>query len=422
MRNRAEEKVVTNPVALPDKLTHIPIFDTDTHWVEPADLWTSRAPAKYKDRVMHVRRDEQGAEAWHVGGECIAPVGAAVVRSDLTKEHGAFSLLTHEAMSRACIYANDRVSIMDKLGVGSQILYPNAIGFGAATLLKMGSDEELRLFHIRAYNDALADVQKESGNRILGQMVLPLWDLDACVTEIKRCRDMGLTGIAMSDKPKSWGQPVLADPKWDHFWSTCQDLDAAVNFHVASGTFEDAVGDNSFWGDQSYVYSRDAEAMRANGPFGAYQSTTLFMSNQSDILNLLTTGVLERFPKLRFVSVESGLSWVPFCILALERALTELMSKAERAQFKRTPREAFKEQIFVTFWFENRNCIDFYLSEFGADNLMFETDFPHPVSMYPETQAQVHASLGHLDEDIQRKILYKNAERVYGVPVGAVRE
>ena len=41
------------------------VIDADTHLTEAHDLWTKRAPAKYKDRVPHVV-DVEGKPMWYV--------------------------------------------------------------------------------------------------------------------------------------------------------------------------------------------------------------------------------------------------------------------------------------------------------------------------------------------------------------------
>jgi predicted TIM-barrel fold metal-dependent hydrolase len=137
-------------------------------------------------------------------------------------------------------------------------------------------------------------------------------------------------------------------------------------------------------------------------------------------MNLILGGMLERYPKLNFVVVESGAGWIPFVIQALEYNWREMLTPGQRAQFKREPREMFKDQIYCSYWFENSNCIDPFLKEFGPDNLMFETDFPHPSSVYPEARPKVIETLGHHPVETQRKVLYQNAERVYGIEVGRV--
>ena len=54
------------------------VIDTDAHLVEPPDLWTSRMSKKWGDLVPSVRWDDDAQEeAWFVGDQRLAPVGAA---------------------------------------------------------------------------------------------------------------------------------------------------------------------------------------------------------------------------------------------------------------------------------------------------------------------------------------------------------
>ena len=55
------------------------------------------------------------------------------------------------------------------------------------------------------------------------------------------------------------------------------------------------------------------------------------------------------------------------------------------------------------------------LAALGEDNVMFETDFPHPTCLYPSVREQVQASLADLPARVQRKVLHENAARVYGL-------
>lgn len=396
-------------------LHDLPIFDIDTHYAEQPDLWTSRAPAKYRDKVMHVKRKANNSDAWFIGDREIGMIGPSVIAKDMSKKHLTFTLPTFDEMALASTYPQERLEYMDTIGVGAQVIYPNIIGFGAQTLMRIApEDTDLRLFHVTAYNDALLDMHAKGKGRLLPQAALPLWDIDASLVELERVRKLGLTGIVMSDKPADFGQPSLVDPKWDRFFSACQDLDLPVNFHIASGTFE---GDLSkFWDPDKTVFNPDGTI---RGPISMFGSVNNFLNNMVDVMNILLTGLCDRYPRLKFVSVESGCGWMPFIVQAIEHMWSEMMSASDRVtfNFKREPREMFVDQVFASYFFEGPNLVDSFLKEFGNDNLMFQTDFPHPTSLYPGVKDKVQATLGHWDEETQRKVLYKNAERVYGTSV-----
>ncbi|MDB5497305.1 MAG: amidohydrolase 2 [Phenylobacterium sp.] len=394
-------------------MDQLPIFDIDTHFAEPGDLWTSRAPAKYRDRVLHVRRKEDGKQAWFLGNMEVGMIGPSVVRADLGKELHTYTIPDFDQMAAASYSAPARLKFMDSQGVGTQIVYPNIIGFGAQKLMQVSDDVELRHWHVQAYNDALVDFQKDGQGRLLPQAALPLWDIEASLKELERIRKMGLTGVAMSDKPKDFGQVSLASPEWERFFATCQDLGLPINFHIGSGSFE---GEKEKWWHPER--SSILPDMTLNGPLATFTAINNFLQISVDIMNLILTGILEKFPKLNFVVVESGAGWIPFLIQALEHNWREMLTPGQRAKFKRGPKEMFIDQIYAAYWFEDSNCIDPFLKEFGNSNLMFETDFPHPTSLYPGVREQVVATLGHHSVETQRKVLYQNAERVYGVKVG----
>jgi uncharacterized protein len=396
-----------------DKSTgQIPVFDIDTHFAEPPDLWTSRAPKKFKDRVFRVVTKADGGQAWFVGEKEIGMIGPSVVDRNMKKHLHAFTIPAFEEMSRASTYAPERLAYMDEAGVQAQIIYPNVIGFGALTLMKIDNDPELRLWHVQAYNDALVDLQRQGKGRLLPQAALPLWDIEASLKELARIRQIGLTGVAMSDSPQNFGRKPLADPEWDRFFATCQDLGLPINFHIGSG---DWMGELSKWwhSDRRPVLPNQ----ELNGPIAIFAAVSNFLNNSVTVQNLLLSGILDRYPKLNFVSVESGLGWCPFLLQAMEHNWKELMSDKAKSRFKRDLREMFTDQIYVSYWFENRNCVDPYIAEFGDKNLMFQTDFPHPTSLYPGLRDKVQETLAHHPAETQRKVLYQNAERVYGVSI-----
>ena len=84
------------------------------------------------------------------------------------------------------------------------------------------------------------------------------------------------------------------------------------------------------------------------------------------------------------------------------------------------PSEFFRRQIYACFWFE-RDMLG-RSAELYPDNLMYETDFPHPTSMSPGpgTIAQhprhyAEEALAGLPAETARKLLHDNAARVYHV-------
>ena len=189
--------------------------------------------------------------------------------------------------------------------------------------------------------------------------------------ELERAQDeLGLTGIVITDFTEPWGLPPLSHPHWDPLWDAAQSRGVPVNFHIGSGG-----GPMRLWG--SYPPARAFAAL----------STMAQMGNLVCIVNLISSGLLDRFPRLNFVSVESGIGWLPFMLESLDYQFVENGVD----DLKLRPTEYFRRQIYGSYWFESNPepAIDWI----GEDNLMFETDFPHATCLYPGVKETKERSL-----------------------------
>ena len=111
------------------------------------------------------------------------------------------------------------------------------------------------------------------------------------------------------------------------------------------------------------------------------------------------------------MSVESGTGWIPFILEALDYEMDENAPDA-KARMSMLPSEYFKRQIYATTWFEHRNLAAL-IDSVGEDNIMFETDFPHPTCLYPDPLKTADAQPADLSVEVQRKILGENAAKLY---------
>jgi len=110
-----------------------PIIDIDAHWTEPRDLWTSRAPAKLKDRVPRIVRDADGNDQWLEDDDIVlGPTGLCVIDRAGSKHRGIVCLPHIEDQSPAGSDPKQRLKLMDEQGLYAQIVYPNALGFEGA--------------------------------------------------------------------------------------------------------------------------------------------------------------------------------------------------------------------------------------------------------------------------------------------------
>ena len=387
-----------------DILAGLKIIDVDTHISEPYDLWTSRAPAKYRDAVPQLK-EINGQRMWVLNGDTvIGREGAAsVVQADGSKLEGVgFVRMTNEQVHRASFEVGARVAMMDTLGVHAQIVYPNLAGFGAQNFLNAG-DPELQLLCVQIYNDAMAEFQEQSGNRIFPMILVPWWDVDASVDEIRRCQAMGMKGVVACSNPHDAGVPDLATDHWNPFWEVCIELGLPINFHIGSSK---SLMD---WFGRMPWPSFNGEQKLSIG------SASIFLGHAQVSGNLIFGGVAERYPEAKFVSVESGIGWIPFFLEALDYQIGET-APGQRKKLSLMPSEYFRRQFYGCFWFE-RVAIDRFLDVIGEDNVLFETGFPHPTCLYPRSDARVREALSGLTPETRRKVVQDNAAKLYHIDV-----
>ena len=209
------------------------VIDTDTHVVEPYDLWTSRLPARWRDQAPHVKWDENHQEdAWYFGTERIGPAASAAQAG--WREYPPDHPPRLADVDAATWDAKARLARMDEYGVWAQVLYPNVAGFGAGKLLTLG-DSDLMLACVRAYNDFLVEYASADPRRFIPIMALPMWDMELCEQEIVRAASAGHKGVIMTGEPTFWGLPPIAESYWDRLWALCQEMELPVNFHIGSG-------------------------------------------------------------------------------------------------------------------------------------------------------------------------------------------
>src|SRR4051794_23638349 len=228
----------------------VSVIDVDTHVTEPNDLWTSRAPKAYQERVPKVI-DVNGVPTWSVDGVSLGRAGASsVVRRDGTRSRGtAFIKWAFEDTHPAAYDVDARIALMDDLGIAAQILYPNTAGFGGQKFLQV-TDPELRLLCASLYNDAMAEMQDASNGRLYPMALLPWWDIDASVKEAERIAGMGLRGVNTTSDPQQAGIADLGQRDWDPLWEVCADLGLPVNFHIGASETSMSWFGNSPWPSQ----------------------------------------------------------------------------------------------------------------------------------------------------------------------------
>ena len=388
----------TSPVSATEVLEGLLVHDVDTHVAEPSDLWTSRLPKRWGDDAPHVVDDpgiidgKLPTRSWYTGGTRICDQHTSFVGSDYD-----------EATARAAYDPKARLEWMDRNGVYSQVLYPNVIAFFPRSFIAL--DPALGIACVRAYNDFQTEFASVAPDRLIPLVNLPWWDVDASVKEIERCHDMGHHGVNFGWDFQRIGFPALRDPHWEPILKTSEERGLSLNFHVGFNT---------------ETLENDLETSAEAGLDSVAFTAKFFLNNANCITELIMGRLCDRYPKLNFVSVESGGGFVPFLIEALDWQVLNRKGFHKQYPDMLLPSEYFARQIYATFWFERSfaKLIDEY-----PDNFMFQSDFPHASSLTPNQTCDfvkgphdtIVANLSNLSPEHLAKVVHDNAARVYGL-------
>ena len=384
-------------------INEIPIIDTDTHVVEPPDLWTSRVSSKWGDLVPHVEwDDDKQEEAWFTGSTRLGAVGAPAMAG--WHEHPPFHPRRFDDTDPSSWDATRRAALMDTYGVKAQVLYPER---GRVRRQEHRRDGRHRPCSWRASRPTTTSSSTSATKRPADSSPCPACrsgTSTATLAEIERCAANGHKGIVFTQDPSYFGLPQLTDRYWDPMWASAQEKGLPVNFHIASGDLD------------LFNVGHPDNGVHANY---AAMGVSFFMANARTVAQLITGGICHRFPELNFVSVESGIGWIPFALEALDWQWRNCGVHKEHPEYDLLPSEYFRRQIYGCFWFERDSALA-AIEQVGADNILYETDFPHPTSMSPGPASDAQRPDEYLrevftgvDVDSLHKILHDNAARIY---------
>ncbi len=379
------------------------VIDADTHLTEPPDLWTARIPARFRDDAPSVRFDEDTQSwRWLVGDRWCSRVGNYSMAG--WREFYPSCPPTLDEADPACYDARARLKLMDSYGVFAQVLYPNVIAFEGHAFMAL-PDDDLKLACVQTYNDYLTEFASQAPERFILLATMPFWDLDASVRELRRCHGLGHRGMLWASTLDKHHLPDFTDPHWYPLYALAEELGMSVNFHVGVGSTADEV---------AAAMNRTNRDLRQS----AVRSAMNLLSNARTIASLVMSDVCVRFPHLDFVSVESGFGYIPYLLESLDWSWTDNGGRDAHAD-RLMPSEYFRRQVYSMFWFEKDS-----LELLGKyqDNVMFETDFPHPTSLSPGPASHapsptevIRRDTEIVGEDVMRKALFQNAARVYHV-------
>ena len=358
------------------------MVSTDSHANEPPDLWATRLPQKYRERAPRVVTDENGVQWRYCEG----------YRPDRIR------IMSFEGedwlRSQAGADPEGRIRDNEQDGIDAEIVFPNKGLAMWATPDPVFANAQCRVWNDWAWEQFGAWPEK-----MVPVAAVATGDLDGTLAEIERCAALGYKALTLPCKPIWGGHDVdhvnYNLPHFDPLWALVEEVGMPVTFHVSTG--------------------RDPRASRGNGGAVINYVTHSLSPTIEPVANLCASGVLERFPKIRFATIEAGIGWVPWLLDAMDEAYRKHHMWV-RPKLQGLPSDYYRAHGYATFQ-EDPAGLALAKDRGLAGNFMWANDYPHHEGTWPHSGEAIERTMGGLDEGDRAKILGLNAAKLFGLTV-----
>lgn len=358
------------------------MVSTDSHANEPPDLWATRLPEKYRERAPRVVTDENGVQWRYCEG----------YRPDRIR------IMSFEGedwvRSQAGADPEGRIRDNEGDGIDAEIIFPNKGLAMWATPDPVFANAQCRVWNDWAWEQFGAWPEK-----MVPVAAVATGDLEGTLAEIERCAALGYKALTLPCKPMWGGHDVdhvnYNLPHFDPMWRLVEETGMPVTFHVSTG--------------------RDPRAARGNGGAVINYVTHSLSPTIEPVANLCSSGVLERFPKVRFATIEAGIGWVPWLLDAMDEAYRKHHMWV-RPKLQGLPSDYYRQHGYSTFQEDPAGLA--LAKDWGlTDNFMWANDYPHHEGTWPHSGEAIERTMGGLDETGRAKILGLNAAKLFGLTV-----
>lgn len=341
-------------------------ISADAHVTEPIELYAERVGTRFRDRVPRIVE----ADGWRT-------LHAESTRPRKLMPAGELELAVVGGPDPE---ARRREQAQD--GVVAEVVFPN----WALNTVFVG-DPDLQFALAAAYND-WASEHLNTVHRSLPVAMIPLADVEGAIAEAQRCASLGFRALSL---PARVEQADYNSDVYDPFWSCVVELGLPLTFHSGTG-YEPRIAGGRGAHILNYVLAAQSDGPRV-------------------LLHLSAGGVLERFPDLQVVTVETGASWLAWVMTQADEVYVD-HAKFAREQLPGKPSEYIKRQCAATFMVDpvavrNRDIT-------GVDTLIWGNDYPHPEGTWPQSADTATEQFAEVDDADRQAITFANAARVFG--------
>ena len=345
----------------------------------------SRLGARFGKRTPRVERGGEGQPQAFFLCEDVPPFGigafsaADVESADLP----AHFRTGYEKVRPGGYEPAARLRDQERDGVRAEVIYPSL----GLQLFRI-RDAELHTAAFQAYNNWLAAYCAAAPSRLAGVAMIPLHDVGAGVRELERSARLGLRGgmiwlAAPDDRP-------YLDPAYEPLWAAAEAARLPLSLHLGTA----------------------AAPLAGTAGLMPIQYMLTHLGIQKSLAQMIFGGVFERHPRLRIVSVENDIGWIPHTLARLDHAGRKYGAFCS-TPLRLKPSEYFRRHVSATFQ-EDRLGIELR-DRLGVETLLWASDYPHSDSTWPHSRAVIARDFAGIPEAQVRRIVFENTVDLYGL-------
>jgi predicted TIM-barrel fold metal-dependent hydrolase len=348
----------------------------DSHFIEPADLWRSRLPARLADLVPRTEKDPDGRwETIYVDGQTFRRRLPSIAQEDFMQAMVA-GAGSHDV--------GKRLADLNDEGIWSELVFPS-LGMWSSSF----RTPELLREALRASNDWAKETILDYSSRLIPTAQVSTLDIGDAVGELERCGAMRFKAVFLPVTPHPAQKDYNRD-EWEPFWSTAEDIGMVIAFHIGTEPI-DFVGGGSI--GVTYL-----------GPGGAVLNyTETSFGGQRAVTKLVASGALDRHPDLKVLVSEGGATWVPFIADRMEEGYRQ-HAMVVRPKLTRSPREIIYSQVYASFQHDASAIAA--MTALGYDNVLWGSDYPHIEGTFGHTQETLHRLFDDVDQKTKNRIMF----------------
>jgi predicted TIM-barrel fold metal-dependent hydrolase len=372
------------------------VYDSDTHVMPGAEVIERHVDPEFRPRLAEVAQyrvpvrqsaeHSGGAHTYRVAQQYYRRIlGEAGPREGHTGRDSNWrgSRLPRPGVQDAA--ADNRVQDMDDEGTDVHFLVPS----GWTGLIGV-DDPTLESGMIRAFHRHMAEFCGRYPDRLKGPIIASTRDVEGAVQEIKT---WGKANWAAAVKPQIYKIPA-DHPSLDPIWQAAADHDLPIVHHSSTWNPPYYPGHNDLW-DNIFL------GRLASHPWGAMRFVAAFIGG----------GILDRYPSLRFGTLECGFGWLPFWGKRMDEQYAYVGSTQ---QLKMKPSEYLSSgRYFCSIEHQEGEDMYHHVAGFLGDGaLMYASDYPHSECQFPESIDNILAWQS-LSGEQRKKLLWDNATRFF---------